>query len=1162
MAGLDEQMTTGQEGCGGPPHPGEEDEKHKKEEEEGQEEEEDEEVEDEDEDKDEDEESAVNVDVRAPAVIEHREKRRSGGSAPGPKIKVDFMDVRFTAPSESRRTFGEVRTSKMWDKSTLKPVEGGLFCTEAFGPGRAYSRRERLGLIPLAWPCSHIWLAGKRGPAKTLLNETPNMFFDKRMYIKDYYVGEWTAADVWRPRQRSDCPSIPQIPAVGSPVAASQKPVLKRLAANRAERVLQEGAPAASRLTETRATLLATSCRKHLSWEALRISDALRFALEGGATGSGRDAADKIEATVDLLQMGLQLPSIVVRIYTTMEAEDRVRGAKRLRRRVPEIISSIVQSSSAEGPLTEEEACKALMTGIGEFELQGSGCKVAAMSPSARQDFERFWSALVVPHLEGDLAELMNEFEHSMLGQVEAREVARAVSALHNLQDRCLAALDIALQAYAGVADTATGGEEESAGENKNGSRFNQKPYEVVYYDTAMPAAAFHEDDLDRIRDRVAHKQAPMRLLPADVEWVDRCLAAFATAPHGASAEPSSSSTSPPQSSRRDAAAATGGASTGARQLTRPRRKANGSANSPRCREASYYQQTSEKANMRWHMPLQDSARPGRAGGAHQMPVGQDVPAKLIPDVLRHHAIRPRPAGTPHRFPADLEKDGCLFLTSGGAGFRHYTCLTDAAQQLRQLRDKDRRLDCMERIIKGLSLPHGLGLGRSKMVTLPNFAVDERNNLAERVRLVEAILSKRQCPEWMFFVDMPVLPPDLRTQSSSADAASDINALYSKVMLAGETLSGLILEGVSGRRLRRSKLALQSWMDNTIDNGKSTNVFGSKGRPVAGVAQRLKGKMGRMRLNMLGKRVDYSARSVIVVDPSLRLDECALPATLARDLFEPFVVHEVRKENDRIKSRQAAMSFFKHDLSKKRQMILLQKAMKDRFILLNRAPTLHRLSIQAFRPKLTDGQAIKIHPLVCAPFNADFDGDTMTVHLALGQEAQEELQTLMTPTANLSSPATGDPVIGPTQDMVLGIYYLTGSPPDETKEPLECDSLKKLIAAAEACYAGEISHDWPLAVHSDVAQKAAPMALEADSMLRIGWTDKYLTTAGRVLFFLFTHRGASLFERRPEVRLLQDLDDVPLDELGASASADDSLPGAGAVPVRRSQQAAVAPIGV
>uniref|UniRef100_A0A7S0B7I5 DNA-directed RNA polymerase n=1 Tax=Pyrodinium bahamense TaxID=73915 RepID=A0A7S0B7I5_9DINO len=274
------------------------------------------------------------------------------------------------------------------------------------------------------------------------------------------------------------------------------------------------------------------------------------------------------------------------------------------------------------------------------------------------------------------------------------------------------------------------------------------------------------------------------------------------------------------------------------------------------------------------------------------------------------------------------------------------------------------------------------------------------------------------------------------------------------------------------------------------------------------------------------------------------MDECGLPFVIAKDLFRGFLLAELENEfggyAEELQRRELNDELLRRFALKEEeeQFCLLEKAMAGRLVILNRAPTLHRLSLQAFRPRLVRGQALTIHPLVCAPFNADFDGDTMTVHLALGQEAQAELERLMLPSRNLSSPATGDPVIGPTQDMVLGIYYLTVDPPDNGEPPRLCQSVEDLEVVAEACASGEVPHTLPVAVPRSILLEAAPAAAEDDILLSDDGSESVAaevrTTAGRVLFFLLVHRGY----RPPqtmEAALVDDLDSAPLAPVLAGA---------------------------
>lgn len=399
---------------------------------------------------------------------------------------------------------------------------------------------------------------------------------------------------------------------------------------------------------------------------------------------------------------------------------------------------------------------------------------------------------------------------------------------------------------------------------------------------------------------------------------------------------------------------------------------------------------------------------------------------------------------------------------------------------------------------------------------------------------MEAYTCKLNLPESMVFSDFPLLPPDLRTRSASDPMlfADDLNQHYKNMISVSER----ILEALKQRRpaglLRYLKYTLQTSVDQVIDNGRlqGAKLRGS-GQPLDSLATRLKGKYGRMRLNMLGKRVDYSARTVIVVNPALRLDQCGMPFAVARKLFAGFLEAEVLKtQPPRVSPRSQITADF-DALAKEEQWQMLRRVMEDRCVMLNRAPTLHRLSVQAFRPLLVDGEALHIHPLVCAPFNADFDGDTMTMHLALSSEAQEELHNLMMPTRNLLSPASGDPVIGPTQDMVLGIYYLTmpsiRAGNSGLTPALECSSVEVLLETVEECARGELSHEAVLRVPVRVLAEVAPEAVADDGELSKTEDGELAeasgrvvqTTAGRCLFFLLVHSSFRVREREHDLTL-------------------------------------------
>ncbi len=300
--------------------------------------------------------------------------------------------------------------------------------------------------------------------------------------------------------------------------------------------------------------------------------------------------------------------------------------------------------------------------------------------------------------------------------------------------------------------------------------------------------------------------------------------------------------------------------------------------------------------------------------------------------------------------------------------------------------------------------------------------------LLRRIRLASALIKAKIRPEWMVISQLPVIPPDLRPMvqlDGGRFAASDLNDLYRRVINRNNRLKRLMAIGAPEVICRNEKRMLQEAVDTLFNNaaraGRAVFTAGDK-RKLRSLSDMLKGKQGRFRQNLLGKRVDYSGRSVIVVGPQLKLNECGLPKEMALKLFKPFVVGELIRQElaHNVKGAERLI-----DEGKKEVWDILENETQKRLVLLNRAPTLHRLGIQAFKPVLIDGKAIQIHPLVCAAFNADFDGDQMAVHLPLSVKAQDEAKELMLATTNLLKPSAGEPIITPSQDMVLGVYYLT-----------------------------------------------------------------------------------------------------------------------------------------
>ncbi|MEA2026326.1 MAG: DNA-directed RNA polymerase subunit beta', partial [Chloroflexota bacterium] len=312
-----------------------------------------------------------------------------------------------------------------------------------------------------------------------------------------------------------------------------------------------------------------------------------------------------------------------------------------------------------------------------------------------------------------------------------------------------------------------------------------------------------------------------------------------------------------------------------------------------------------------------------------------------------------------------------------------------------------------------------------------------RKKAIKRLRLIEAFRRSGARPEWMILSVLPVIPPDLRPMvqlDGGRFATSDLNDLYRRVINRNNRLKRLLELGAPEIIIRNEKRMLQEACDALIDNGRRGRaIAGTGNHRLKSLSDMLKGKQGRFRQNLLGKRVDYSGRSVIVVGPDLQLHQCGLPKKMALELFKPFVMRQLVEKN------------FAHNIKSAKRLVervedvvwdVLEEVIQDHPVLLNRAPTLHRLGIQAFMPKLVEGSAIQIHPLVCFAFNADFDGDQMAVHVPLSRDAQDEARRMMLSTENLLSPSDGAPVVAPTQDMILGCYYLTMDAAVPVKGPM------------------------------------------------------------------------------------------------------------------------------
>jgi DNA-directed RNA polymerase subunit beta' len=310
----------------------------------------------------------------------------------------------------------------------------------------------------------------------------------------------------------------------------------------------------------------------------------------------------------------------------------------------------------------------------------------------------------------------------------------------------------------------------------------------------------------------------------------------------------------------------------------------------------------------------------------------------------------------------------------------------------------------------------------------------KRAKLIKRLRVIDNFIATNSHPDWMVLSAIPVIPPDLRPMvqlDGGRFATSDLNDLYRRVINRNNRLARLQEILAPEIIVRNEKRMLQEAVDALIDNGRrGRTVVGANNRPLKSLSDIIEGKQGRFRQNLLGKRVDYSGRSVIVVGPSLKIYQCGLPREMAIELFQPFVIHRLIKLG-MVNNIKAAKKLIQR--ADPQVWVVLEEVITGHPVLLNRAPTLHRLGIQAFEPILVNGRAIQLHPLVCPAFNADFDGDQMAVHVPLSLEAQAEARLLMLACHNVLSPATGRPIVAPSQDMVLGCYYLTADNPKSQK---------------------------------------------------------------------------------------------------------------------------------
>ncbi|MCK5053474.1 MAG: DNA-directed RNA polymerase subunit beta' [Anaerolineales bacterium] len=392
-----------------------------------------------------------------------------------------------------------------------------------------------------------------------------------------------------------------------------------------------------------------------------------------------------------------------------------------------------------------------------------------------------------------------------------------------------------------------------------------------------------------------------------------------------------------------------------------------------------------------------------------------------------------------------------------------------------------------------------------------------KKKATKRLKVVEAFRRSGNQPEWMVMTVLPVIPPDLRPMvqlDGGRFATSDLNDLYRRVINRNNRLKRLVELGAPDVIVRNEKRMLQEAVDSLIDNSQRGKALSRRGRrELKSLSDMLKGKKGRFRRNLLGKRVDYSGRSVIVIGPDLKLFQCGLPKTMALELYRPFVISKLVAYDYAANVKGA-----KRIIERERPEVwgVLEEVIKDRPVLLNRAPTLHRLGIQAFEPVLVEGKAIHLHPLVCAAFNADFDGDQMSVHLPLSQRAVTEARELMLSSVNLLKPADGEPVVGPTKDMVLGVYYLTMI--NDGKEHVGAGRAFSDMDEVEMAYALD-----QVGIHAPIKLSAVTWYDENNERLETQDERIIDTTVGRVIFNRILPEELQFVNRVLDKGAIQDL---------------------------------------
>ena len=462
-----------------------------------------------------------------------------------------------------------------------------------------------------------------------------------------------------------------------------------------------------------------------------------------------------------------------------------------------------------------------------------------------------------------------------------------------------------------------------------------------------------------------------------------------------------------------------------------------------------------------------------------------------------------------------------IVLDAGETALMYKQVLTEAEyQEAREQYGNGFRVgmgaEAIQELLKAIDLDEE---ATKLQIELDNATGQKRSRIIKRLEVVEAFRESGNRPEWMIMTVIPVIPPDLRPMvqlDGGRFATSDLNDLYRRIINRNNRLRRLLELGAPDIIVRNEKRMLQEAVDALIDNGRRGRpVTGPGNRPLKSLSDMLKGKSGRFRQNLLGKRVDYSGRSVIVVGPELKIYQCGLPKEMALELFKPFVMKELVGNGmaHNIKYAKKMVEKFEPEV-----WDILEDVIKEHPVMLNRAPTLHRLGIQAFEPILVEGRAIKLHPLVCTAFNADFDGDQMAVHLPLTQEAQAECRFMLLSPNNLLKPSDGGPVAVPSQDMVLGIYYLTQergtTVGDNREEPGEGKVFKNLN---EAILAYE---NKALTMHARITVRVSKT--HADGTVVTG---NVSSTLGRLLFNEIIPQDLGYVDRtKPENELVPEVD--------------------------------------